>query len=251
MTAGTILADWPLRHVVAGTTTRTGGVSEGHFASLNLAAHVGDDRTRVDENRRRLSTALGVSREPRWLEQVHGTTAVYADDPAFAAGPVRADAIVSREGREVLAVLTADCLPVLLCTETSAELAAMHCGWRSLAGGIIDETLALLESAPANLVAWLGPAISQPAYEVGDDVRDVFLAGIEDAAACFHENARGRWQADLCGLARRYLKRAGVERLYGGGLCTYSDSERFFSYRRDGQCGRMATFIFRARGQGA
>jgi YfiH family protein len=152
---------------------------------------------------------------------------------------------VSFDGTVVLSVLTADCLPIVICSAKGPEIAALHCGWRSMAGGIIARTIDTLHSQPQDLMAWLGPAISQPAFEVGDDVRDVFLAGIEDAVRCFAANARGRWQADLFSLARLYLESAGVERIYGGGICTFADEARFYSYRRDGQCGRMATFICR------
>ena len=148
------------------------------------------------------------------------------------------------EGRPI-GVLTADCLPVLLCTADGSEIAALHCGWRSLVGGIVQTTVDTMRSDGADLVAWLGPAISQPAFEVGDEVRDAFLKGVADAAACFEQNERGRWQADLYGLARRYLAQVGVTQVCGGGLCTRSDESRFFSYRRDGETGRMATVIGR------
>lgn len=241
-----IEADWPAPDgVVAVTTTRAGGVSDGPYASLNLGDHVGDDAAAVATNRERLATQLHLPSEPRWLAQVHGTRVVRAGGSAFDAGPPVADAAVCLRGRHVLAVLTADCLPIVLCDTEGRGLAALHCGWRSLAGGIVDAAIRALGVPAASLLAWLGPAISQPAFEVGDDVRDAFLAGIEDAAHCFDANARGRWQADLYGLARLYLERAGVTGVYGGGLCTFGDEARFYSYRRDGQCGRMATLIFR------
>lgn len=241
-----IEADWPAPPgVVALTTTRTGGVSRGRYASLNLGDHVGDAPDAVAANRVRLADALRLPSEPRWLAQVHGTRVVRAGGDAFDAGPPEADATVCLRGRQVLAVLTADCLPIVLCDTRGPGIAALHCGWRSLAGGLVDAAIRALGAEPGNLLAWLGPAISQPAFEVGDDVRDAFLAGIEDAAQCFTANAGGRWQADLYGLARLYLERAGVAGIHGGGLCTAGDRERFFSYRRDGQCGRMATLIFR------
>lgn len=240
-----ITASWPISDVVAGTSTRDGGVSTGPYRSLNLAAHVGDHAANVTENRRRLSAACELPREPLWLNQVHGNAVVFADDAAIADVPPSADAIVSRDGSHVLGILTADCLPIMLCSSARPEIAALHCGWRSLSRGIIAATMAMLASRPAEVVAWLGPAISQPAFEVGDEVRDIFLAGVEGAAGCFEANERGRWQADLYGLARRYLAAAGVEQEYGGEYCTALDPKRFFSYRRDGQCGRMATCIFR------
>lgn len=243
MTVEVIAADWPAR-AVAGTTTRTGGVSAGPFRSLNLAAHVGDVPDNVAENRRRFTTACGLPTAPFWIEQVHGCEVAFADDHDPDAPPPTADASVSRSGRHVLTVLTADCLPVVLSSASSAELAVAHCGWRSLSGGIIHATVNAMATPADELVAWLGPAISQPAFEVGDDVRDLFLAGVEGAAGCFEPNDNGRWQADIYALARLHLSAAGVRQVTGGGLCTVADQARFFSYRRDGRCGRMATFVF-------
>lgn len=245
MTIDVVSADWPMHDVLACTTTRDGGVSRGRYATLNLAAHVGDDDAAVAANRRRMRDALDLEGEPLWLDQVHGATVVDAADVAADDPPPTADAVVSRDGLRTLGILTADCLPILLCSVANAEIAALHCGWRSLSSGIVAETVDALDSAGADLIAWLGPAISAPAFEVGDEVREAFLAGVGDADACFTANERGRWQADLYGLARRYLAAAGVERVYGGGLCTYGDSRRYFSYRRDGRCGRMATLIRR------
>ncbi len=240
MTVELVHADWPAPEgIFAATTTRAGGVSEGPWESLNLAAHAGDRREAVTENRRRLVEETGLVREPVWLQQVHGTRVVQAED-----GPLQeADAVIST-GRPI-GVLTADCLPVLLCSSSGDEIAALHCGWRSLSGGIVANTVAAMSSDPGDLIAWLGPAISQPAFEVGGEVRDIFLAGVEDAAACFMPNENGRWQADLYGLARLYLAAAGVSAVFGGGLCTRSDGDAFFSYRRDGETGRMATVIAR------
>ncbi|MDH3747474.1 MAG: peptidoglycan editing factor PgeF [Gammaproteobacteria bacterium] len=239
-----IAAEWPATHVVACSTTRTGGVSDGVYASLNLGAHVGDRKEAVAENRRRLVACCDLPSEPLWLNQVHGSYVIYSGAPAFRETTPNADAIVSRDGRDVLGILTADCLPIMLCSTSRSEIAAMHCGWRSLSAGIVAETINSMASDPSELLAWLGPAISQPAFEVGDEVRDIFLAGIENAATCFEPNDNGRWQADLYGLASLYLAAAGVERAYGGGHCTYTDEERFFSHRRDGQCGRLATLIW-------
>lgn len=247
MTIEIIAADWPAR-AVAGTTTRGGGVSAGPYRSLNLAAHVGDDADNVAENRRRFAAACRLPEAPFWINQVHGCDVVFADRRGKEGPPPTADASVSRDGSHVLAVLTADCLPVVFSSPASGELAVAHCGWRSLSGGILEATVDAIESAPGELVAWLGPAISQPAFEVGDDVRDSFLAGIEGAAACFEPNENGRWQADLYGLARLQLTAAGVRQVAGSELCTATNRERFFSYRRDGQCGRMATFVFAAAG---
>lgn len=240
-----ISADWPATGVFGGTTTRVGGVSTGPYASLNLGDHVGDDSAAVRANRERLRTAARLPAEPHWLNQVHGADVCLVEGRRNSGAPVTADAAISPDGRAVLAIMTADCLPVLLCSGTSDELAVMHCGWRSLAAGIVAETVGRLLSDPADLMAWCGPAIAQPAFEVGDDVRDVFLAGVEDAINCFEANDNGRWQADISGLARRYLAAAGVEAVFESGLCTYADEGRFFSYRRDGQCGRMASVLYR------
>lgn len=235
-----IRADWPApAGIVAGTTTRRGGVSDGVHASLNLGAHVDDDPARVAENRRRFVDECGLAAEPDWLTQVHGTGVRIAGH----AGPLEADAAIARTPGATVAVLTADCLPILLCADGGNEIAAIHAGWRGLAAGIIAATLGRMDTPPERLLAWLGPAISQPAFEVGDEVRAAFMAGDATAGVCFERNERGRWQADLYALAARQLGAAGVPAVHGGGFCTFGDSERFFSYRRDGQCGRMATFI--------
>ena len=234
--------DWPAPPgVVAASTTRTGGVSEGSFATLNLGAHVGDEPAAVAGNRRRLREALGLAAEPRWLEQVHGTTVV--DAAGVGDDPPAADASFTTQPGVACAVLTADCLPVLFSTIDGTAVAAAHAGWRGLAAGVLECTIAAMPAPPDRLLAWLGPAISQPAFEVGSEVRDAFLAADEGAGTAFESNERGRYQADLYRLARRRLQRAGVAGVYGGGWCTHADAGRFFSYRRDGQCGRMATVI--------
>ncbi len=240
MSARLIHADWPApANVFAATTMRHGGVSEGRWASLNMAMHVGDRPDDVAENRRRVAAEAVLPQEPVWLNQVHGVQVVRAADGP----PQEADAVIS-DGRPI-GVLTADCLPVLLCSTMGNEIAALHCGWRSLAGGIVANTVTAMYSHPGDLIAWLGPAISQPAFEVGGEVREAFLSGVDDSAACFEQNERGRWQADLYGLARRYLAASGIAQVFGGGLCTRGDPESFFSYRRDGETGRMATVIAR------
>jgi YfiH family protein len=239
-----IKADWPAPGgIIAGTTTREGGVSSGAYRSFNLGGHVGDDDEYVTENRRRFVTACELPHEPEWLNQVHGCDVAVAGESA----PDQADAAIARSQGGVVAVLTADCLPLLLCADDGLEVGAIHGGWRGLASGVIGATLEKFDTPPARLLAWLGPAISQAAFEVGGEVRDAFVSEDPGASACFVANERGRWQADLYGIARRQLGHAGVEAVYGGEWCTYSDSGRFFSYRRDGQCGRMATFIHRQR----
>ena len=240
-----IRADWPAPHgVVAGTTTRIGGVSAGIYDSLNLGAHVGDDAGHVAENRARLIDATQMPAEPRWLQQVHGTDIAAAGSYHE---PPQADAAISTGSDDVLVIMTADCLPVMLCSSSGNELGAAHCGWRSLAGGILEKTVESMQVDPAGVLAWFGPAISPAAFEVGDDVRDAFVSGTPGAGEHVTANERGRWQADLYGLARLKLAEAGVTQVFGGGFCTYADPDRFYSYRRDGETGRMATFIYRQK----
>lgn len=238
-----LAADWPAPPgVVAGTTLRVGGVSEGIYDSLNLGAHVDDDSERVARNRERLVRALELPREPHWLRQVHGT-AVRRLPVEVALEP--ADAAYSTESDTICAVLTADCLPVLFATRDGCAVAAAHAGWRGLAAGVLGATVAAMPCEPESLVAWLGPAISQRAFEVGDDVRQEFVHRWPEAERHFQGNARGRFQADLYGLARDALQRDGVTAVYGGNRCTYAEETAFFSYRRDGTCGRMASIVFR------
>ncbi len=243
MTMSWVPADWPVPdNVIGGTTLRTGGVSEGQFESLNLAAHVGDDPAAVTENRRRFGNQYSLPAEPVWLRQVHGAVVALGDS---APSLPEADAIVATQADVVCAVLTADCLPVLLATADGSAIAAAHVGWRGLCAGILEETISSLAVASEQILAWLGPAISQPAFEVGGEVREQFVSQLDAAAECFSENSSGRWQADLLGLAVLQLRRCGVMQFFGGGHCTHAEPERFFSYRRDGRCGRMATFIYR------
>ncbi|MCL4780477.1 MAG: peptidoglycan editing factor PgeF [Gammaproteobacteria bacterium] len=239
-----IRPDWPAPPAVrAFATTRSGGCSEGTWAALNLGTHVGDDPAAVQDNRRRLRQALELPAEPLWLQQVHGTAVADADAAAF---PATADAIVARRAGQACVVMTADCLPVLFCNDAGTRIAAAHAGWRGLAAGVLEATVAALvqDGAPAaTLMAWIGPAISAPAYEVGAEVRAAILAVDPAADSAFTANARGRWQLDLVAIARRRLAAVGVPRVYGGNLCTASDPARFFSHRRDGNCGRQATLI--------
>jgi hypothetical protein len=243
MSAEWIPADWPAPDgIVAGCTTREGGISKGKFTSLNLGSHVGDSIEHVTENRRRLALLCKLPAEPLWLNQLHGTDV--AVDPESGTPPA-ADAVLTREPDRVCAVMTADCLPVLLVSASGDELAAAHAGWRGLCNGVLENTVYEFQALPADILAWFGPAISPRNFEVGDDVRQAFVSHDDRAAKLFVPNANGRWQADLYSLARQRLNEAGVQRIYGGDACTYDDSRRFFSYRRDGQCGRMASFVFR------
>ncbi len=248
--------DWPAPATVrALSTLRTGGVSGPPYGSLNLGGHVGDDPTAVALNRRALKDAAGLPAEPAWLEQVHGTHVMDLDSqtptgvpgPGGPAGP--SDAAVTRHPGRICAILTADCLPVLLAGDAGDRVAAAHAGWRGLAAGVIEATVAALGVPPRQLLAWLGPAIGPRHFEVGAEVREEFLrcagAGVTAADdAAFVPNARGRYMADLYALARRRLLHLGVESIYGGGECTYTDDAKYYSHRRDGRTGRQATLIW-------
>jgi YfiH family protein len=235
--------DWPLPAAVrVCATLRAGGVSEGSYATLNLATHVGDRDDRVAENRRRLRTELDLPGEPMWLNQVHGAAVARHDERNPSA---IADAAIALEPGQVCAVLTADCLPVVLADRAGTRVAVAHGGWRGLIAGVLESTIAALNAPPSQLAAWLGPAISQTAFEVGGEVREAFLAKSPEHAGAFATNARVRYQADLYRLARLALERAGVSAVYGGGWCTFGEPERFFSYRRDGgRTGRIATLAW-------
>lgn len=237
--------DWPAPgNVRAIATTRVGGASAGAYLSLNLGDHVGDDAEAVAANRMRLRTTLQLPAEPHWLKQVHGTSVARAEQGI--AHP-EADAMVASTPGNVCTVLTADCLPVLFCDRSGQRVAAAHAGWRGLAAGILPATVSALRDAGAkDLLAWFGAAISGAAYEVGNEVREEFLRQDPGAEVGFTANARGRWQLDLIAVARRQLQSLGVTRIYGGTNCTYGERERFFSHRRDGQCGRQATLIWLA-----
>jgi polyphenol oxidase len=237
---GWIIPDWPApANVKALVTTRLGGVSGGPYASLNLGDHVGDDPQAVSANRALLRAHL--PGEPLWLKQVHTT---HIAETASACGVPEADASIARQPHQVCVVLTADCLPVLLCDRAGSVVAAVHAGWRGLAAGVIEQTTANMNIAPENLLAWLGPAIGPDAFEVGDEVRAAFLAQNLAATHAFHPARPGKWLADLYHLARLRLAGQGIQQVYGGNFCTYRDSQRFFSYRRDQTTGRMASLVW-------
>jgi YfiH family protein len=239
-----IIPDWPLAgRVNVVSTLRGGGVSDGPYASLNLAAHVGDRPEAVAANRRLLREAVHLPAEPLWLEQVHGVDVVRHGEAMQGA---RADAAVAFEPGRVCAVMTADCLPVVLVDRAGTRVAVAHAGWRGLLGGVLEATVARLGGETRALDAWLGPAIGPEAFEVGAEVREAYLARLPGSADCFVRNERGRYFADLYGLARRVLESAGVGAVHGGGWCTHRDAERFFSFRRDGVTGRMATLAWLA-----
>jgi hypothetical protein len=237
--------EWPApAGVRAAFTLRSGGVSRAPFDSLNVGAHVGDAAEAVRENRRRVRAALELPEEPEWIEQVHGTQVLDPDaDAGAAAGP--ADAIIARRAGRVAVIQVADCLPVLFAAQQGEAVACAHAGWRGLAAGVLEASVRRLGVAPASLLAWLGPAIGREHFEVGAEVRAAFVRTDAADAAAFTPNTRGRFQCDLVALARARLARLGVTRVYGGTWCTYAARSRFFSYRRDGQCGRMAALIWR------
>lgn len=242
--ADLLIPDWPApSRVRAVMTTRAGGVSTGPYASLNLGEHVGDDPGHVLENRRRLVHGAALPSEPRWLKQVHGIGVV---DAAKAANGAEADASVATQRGIVCAVMTADCLPVLLCDEAGSVIAAAHAGWRGLVAGVLEQTVRALPVPPKTLMAWLGPAIGPDAFEVGPEVRDAFVQKDGASASAFRSLPGGKFAADLFALARQRLSAIGVKRVYGGGVCTVSDASRFFSHRRDRVSGRMAALVWLA-----
>lgn len=238
-----ILPDWPApRRVHAAQTTRHGGVSVGPYASFNLGTRCGDAPEAVAANRRRLRSALRLPAEPAWLQQVHGRDVVTL--PLAGEAPPAADASVAAAPGQVCVVMTADCLPVLFCDRDGRSVAAAHAGWRGLAAGVLEATVAAMPAAPSELMAWLGPAIGPDAFQVGEEVRAAFVDADAGAAAAFQPDAPGKYRADLYALARRRLQRAGVSAIHGGGLCTYSDAARFYSYRRETPCSRLASLIW-------
>jgi len=239
-----LVPDWPVPSTVkAFITTRAGGVSQGPYASLNLGLRTGDDPQAVTENRSRLRAVL--PQEPKWLRQVHGAAVVDADTLAGTQiEPSEADAAVARRAGTVCAVMVADCVPVLLADRAGTTVAVAHAGWRGLAAGVIENAVSRMGVAPREVLAWLGPGIGPRAFEVGADVRGAFLARDAGSDAAFVSHAPGKWLADLYALARRRLSGIGVASVHGGGLCTHSDAQRFFSYRRERVTGRHAALIW-------
>lgn len=240
LTEHCIIPDWPApARVKALQTTRQGGVSIAPYDGFNLGSHVGDNPLAVARNRVLLNTLL--PSEPVWLEQVHGTVVANAD---HASCLPQADACIARHRAAVCVVMTADCLPVLLCDEAGSVVGAVHAGWKGLAAGVIEATVQAMGVAPQHLMAWLGPAIGRDSFEVGNDVRTAFVTGQPQAAAAFIPGQHGKWFADIYTLARLRLNALGITKIYGGGRCTYREREQFFSYRRDGVTGRMGAFIW-------
>jgi YfiH family protein len=241
--AGITGASWP--RVQYFCTWRTGGVSPAPWDSLNLGLHVGDAPEAVQANRDRLRRSLPA--EPLWLDQVHGTEVCDADTWQSARTPCADAAVTTRTGRP-LAIMTADCLPVVLADEAGSVLGLAHAGWRGLAAGVLEHTLQVMRRrAPqaGEWRAWIGPAIGTEAFEVGADVYRAFVDQDAALAACFTAQPEaGRWHADLAGLAGARLARAGVTRIESSGACTCRQADRYFSYRRDGQTGRQATLAW-------
>lgn len=237
-----IYPDWPApAHVKALTTTRIGGFSKAPFDSFNLSLRSGDDVTRVQQNRALLIQAAGLPAEPLWLRQVHGSRVVDATvSEPYSEGD---GSHVDKPGY-VSAVLTADCCPVFLCDRAGTRAAVLHGGWRGLARGLIEQGVAHMGVPGTEIMAWLGPAIGPRAFEVGEDVYEAFVDHNGEAQEAFAKRENGRWFADIYGLARQRLSAAGVTDVYGGGYCTVSERERFFSYRRDRVCGHMASLIW-------
>ena len=238
MKAFWLSADWPAaEHIRTCVTTRQDGCSQGRFKGFNLGQHVGDDPNHVLANRAELARKLDCS--ITWLEQTHSTDVVEADPSVVA----EADASYTSESGVACAIMTADCLPVLFCDRAGSRVAAAHAGWRGLAGGILENTVAAMGVAPEELLVWMGPAIGPDSFEVGPEVRDIF--GSAASADCFKPSHRpNHYLADIYQLARLRLQSVGVQAIYGGGLCTVQDSIRFYSYRRDGQTGRFASLIW-------
>ncbi|MDM8559378.1 peptidoglycan editing factor PgeF [Candidatus Parabeggiatoa sp. HSG14] len=237
-----ITPNWPApAKVKAYTTTRCGGHSQSPYNGLNLADHVGDDTEAVIANRTELVETLNLPLEPIWLQQVHGTQVIagYSKNRGCTA-----DASFSTLPGQVCVVMTADCLPVLFCNRVGTCVAAVHAGWRGLAGGILEATLQRLNMPAENILVWLGPAIGPQAFEIGDEVYKAFVDFLPQAVDAFKPSRKGHWLADLYLLARQRLAHQGVTAIYGGDFCTYTDVERFYSYRRDKVTGRMASLIW-------
>ena len=252
-----IIPDWsaPTR-VCACTTTRqlNTAVTNDSYAGFNLADHVGDEPDQVQANRQRLQQLLALPSAPVWLQQVHGNTVLDLDKHSIQATPALADAAYARalpessnssgQPSRVCAVLTADCLPLLLCDQDAKIVAAIHAGWRGLLANIIAKTVSAMAVAPSKLLAWLGPAISAQAYEVNDTVYRQFINAQPNYATAFNASKPGHWWLDLYAIARQQLQNAGVSTISGGNYCTYRDQQRFYSYRRQQETGRMASLIW-------
>lgn len=233
--------NWPAPKAIKSLlTTRKGGVSKPPWNSFNLATHVDDNSEHVQHNRALLLSQSDLPDQPQWLHQTHSTKAVDLSQQHQR----HADAAYTHVPNQVAAVLTADCLPILLCNQQATEVAAIHAGWRGLANGIVKNTITAMRSNSNDLMAWVGPAISQPHFEVGKEVQQLFCEKFSFAKRYFQVNKRDRFQADTIGLVIEHLKHLGVKQIYGGNLCSYAQADTFYSYRRDGLTGRMASLIW-------
>ncbi len=243
MSLNFITPNWPApKNIRAYTTTRSGGVSQAPYDSFNLAAHGGDDLEAVQKNRALLKETLNLPNEPAWLSQNHTTIAV---EITANYQKQEADASFAREANQVCVVMTADCLPLLVCNQAGTEIAAIHAGWRGLADGVIEATIKKLNSDPKDLLVWLGPAMGPAHYQVGSDTRDAFLKHDPKAESGFYQQDATHWLLDMYHIARQRLHALGITAIYGGGHCTYTEQDKFFSYRRAAKTGRMATLIWR------
>jgi YfiH family protein len=237
-----ITPDWPAPHLIkAYTTTRTGGFSHFPFDSLNMGIQVGDNLDCITKNRQLIQTTFGLKKPIIWLEQMHGNKAISADLPI---NTCTADAIYSRKTHTVCAVQTADCLPLLLCSSSGHCVAAIHAGWKGLSSGIVENTIDALALKPSDILAWLGPAIGPQAFVVGEEVFQAFSEKDPVAESAFHYMGNRQWLANLYKLARQRLHKLGIDSVFGGNYCTFTDNKRFFSYRRDQITGRMLSFIW-------
>lgn len=236
-----IRADWPAaKNIHAVTTLRLGGTSQGIYSSLNLATHVNDDAKNVESNRQCIVKGLELPAQPIWLQQTHSNTVVQAEK---ASACQQADASYTHQAQVVCTVLTADCLPVLLASRDGSTIAAIHAGWRGLLNGIISNTVAALGTK--ELIAWLGPAIGVECFEVGSEVKQLFVSKSINYNQAFKLKGGQKYWADIYQLARIELETLGITDVFGGGFCTMTDKQRFYSYRREGETGRMATLIWR------
>ncbi|QJR15488.1 peptidoglycan editing factor PgeF [Usitatibacter palustris] len=239
-----IVPEWPApANVRAFVTTRAGGVSEGEYGTMNLGLSSGDDRERVSRNR--LTVVGHLPEMPQWLAQHHGVTTVRLENLGAEEVP-RADAAITAIPGRVCAVLTADCMPLLLCNDTGTQVAVVHAGWRGMAAGVIESAVAAMGIDTSRMLAWMGPTIGPGAFEVGPEVREAFMAVEARAAEAFAPHVPGKYLADLYTLARQRLGRCGVTQVFGGGFCTFTERERFFSYRRVKESGRLGSFIWMA-----
>ncbi|PJE80376.1 Laccase domain protein YfiH [invertebrate metagenome] len=237
------IPQWPVpSHIRSFVTTRCGGFSQGNYQSFNLGLSSGDNPKDVRLNREKMQSDWDWKQPPLWVRQVHGTKVVYASEDDHT---IQADGVWTDKQQTVCLILTADCLPVLLCHKTGSCVAAVHAGWKGLAAGVLESALHLLPDTPDNMMAFLGPAIGPACFEVGPEVRDTFLAEVPESEKAFIAGKGDRWQADLYHLARLRLEKNGLTAIYGGDCCTFTEEERFYSYRRDGKLsGRIASAIW-------